>query len=447
MIDKAVAGDEVWVAAGTYVLTATLGAKEGVNIYGGFAGNETSIVDRSKSDMDGNGKMEAWEFTNETILSGQFSNTENIICVITFGGYSARFKIDTQFDGITVANGCIGIYGYGTITINNCIIRDNNKTDGSDTGYWGGINIVEGTVSNSKITNNLAYLIPGRMNGYYSAKGGGIYNDGGTISNCVITNNTCQIQDNYNRPTNSVDGGGIYNNGGTIINCVVTGNTCIFNGSSTTSCSGGGIFNYYGTVANCLVTNNSRGGIYNLNYSSSLAYVYCSTVENNSSYNIYNTDYTYNCITDDADITQFVNPDTNDFHLAFGSQYIDAGSLDNLPNWLINGTDLAGNPRTHDGKISMGAYEYDPSYVGTNTGIPELQQQSGIVVSPSPATDFVTVSGLQGNETLYFYNINGQLLITHKVASVAENVPVGHLPSGIYLLKTSNGQMMKWMKK
>ena len=85
-------------------------------------------------------------------------------------------------------------------------------------------------------------------------------------------------------------------------------------------------------------------------------------------------------------------------------------------------------------------------YGFSNTDIPELQQQAGITVSPSPATDFVTVSGLQGNETLYFYNINGQLLITRKATSVAETVPVGNLPSGIYLLKTSNGQTVKWVK-
>ncbi|MCL2651865.1 MAG: hypothetical protein FWD60_12705, partial [Candidatus Azobacteroides sp.] len=35
-------------------------------------------------------------------------------------------------------------------------------------------------------------------------------------------------------------------------------------------------------------------------------------------------------------------------------------------------------------------------YGFSNTDIPELQQQAGITVSPSPATDFVTVSGLQG---------------------------------------------------
>ena len=274
------------------------------------------------------------------------------------------------------------------------------------------------------------------------------------------------------------EGGGIYNERGWVINCIITNNSC----NAKTSCYGtpsygqaynslgGGVYNYYGSVNSCCVTNNlvyastahsvpiyqQGGGIYNWTVSDK-AYIYCSTVVKNSAYNatgpnptdnLYDTtdyDFVYNCITDDADMTQFVNSNANDFHLKSGSTYIDAGSLDNLPDWVINGTDLAGNPRTHDGKISLGAYEYDPSYV--STGIHELQQQAGITVSPSPATDFLTVFGLQGNETLRFYNINGQLVLTRKASGEIESVPVGNLPAGIYLLKVDNGQSLKWVKK
>ena len=80
MIDASLFNDQIWVAAGTYYPTArtnvndaksvTFMLKEGVHLYGGFAGNETSINSRVKSDIDGNGKIDAWEFTNETILSG-----------------------------------------------------------------------------------------------------------------------------------------------------------------------------------------------------------------------------------------------------------------------------------------------------------------------------------------------------------------------------------------
>jgi len=87
------------------------------------------------------------------------------------------------------------------------------------------------------------------------------------------------------------------------------------------------------------------------------------------------------------------------------------------------------------------------SLIGNFTSIKELPAVQNINVFPNPAVDFVTVSGLQGNETLYIYNINGQLLITRKAAGETETVPVGHLPSGVYLLKTSSGQTVKWVKQ
>ena len=44
-LNAAAAGDQVWVAAGTYVQCITL--KAGVALYGGFAGGETDLSQRS----------------------------------------------------------------------------------------------------------------------------------------------------------------------------------------------------------------------------------------------------------------------------------------------------------------------------------------------------------------------------------------------------------------
>jgi len=87
------------------------------------------------------------------------------------------------------------------------------------------------------------------------------------------------------------------------------------------------------------------------------------------------------------------------------------------------------------------------SLIGSFTSIKESPAVQNIIVFPSPTTDFITISGLQGNETLRFYNINGQLVLTRKASGEMENVAVGNLPAGIYLLKVDNGQIIKWIKR
>lgn len=55
---------DVWVKAGTYsTSTAPVLMKEGVNLYGGFAGAETEVSQRAKG-------TNPWDFTNPTILDG-----------------------------------------------------------------------------------------------------------------------------------------------------------------------------------------------------------------------------------------------------------------------------------------------------------------------------------------------------------------------------------------
>ena len=64
-------GDEVWVAKGSYPFSKQLPAiANGISIYGGFAGAETTTLQRAKSDLDGNGMLEPWEFTNTTKFVG-----------------------------------------------------------------------------------------------------------------------------------------------------------------------------------------------------------------------------------------------------------------------------------------------------------------------------------------------------------------------------------------
>lgn len=78
-INSASAGDEIWVAKGTYLPTdnlqgtttdrdKTFTLREGVKVYGGFAGSELADFDRSTRNFE----------TNETILSGDFDGNDAV---------------------------------------------------------------------------------------------------------------------------------------------------------------------------------------------------------------------------------------------------------------------------------------------------------------------------------------------------------------------------------
>ncbi len=305
MINKAVAGDEIWVAKGTYYPTKQTDAgdvrskifvmKDRVHLYGGFAGNEASASSRVKSDRDENGTVEAWEFTNETILSGDIDgvedvwtktevtegdqknwywtvtgNTGNCYQVVTC---QTLFTNETQLDGFTIKGGYntkngigAGIYAQGKLIVTNCTISNNATNYNTNKSCAGGIHNT-GTLNNSLIINNAARATS------IVTYGGGIYNTAtGVVHNCTVKNNSanssysygggiysegaitsCIIMENASRSTSCYSdffgGGGVCNQSGTVTDCVVNNNM--------SSHGGGGISNNMGTVSNCTVNNNS----------------------------------------------------------------------------------------------------------------------------------------------------------------------------------------------
>jgi hypothetical protein len=69
-------------------------------------------------------------------------------------------------------------------------------------------------------------------------------------------------------------------------------------------------------------------------------------------------------------------------------------------------------------------------------------------ISPSPASDFIIISGLTGGgKSLHIYNLSGRLLLSRKSAAETETISVAHLPAGVYIVRTENGQTGKWIKK
>lgn len=262
MIDKAVSGDEVWVAKGTYYPTTETIArdsrslsfvlKDRVNVYGGFNGTEEAIWQRSLADIDGNGKLDSCEFANPTILSGNVDGVPDV------------WTKSINSDNVTWTWKVSGNEGncYSVITGSNLsvIIDGFNVIGGNSNSTGGGINISNSTDSKTVIIENCLL-----SNCLSKGSGGGIYINSPTSYSVIKILNT-----NIDNCLSGNLGGGIFSNvlNGSadnanavyLLNCKVT-NSCASNG-------GGICFKTSkdGSLKNCYViscsASSSGGGIY-----------------------------------------------------------------------------------------------------------------------------------------------------------------------------------------
>lgn len=159
--------DDIWVASGTYKPTETddrdisFVMKNGVDVYGGFVGTETSIIERNIA-------------ANPTILSGDIGapgdNEDNSRKVVKIQNMTASFV----FDGFRVVSGY----------------------DGSGSGEGAGIYMANNSGANIRFDNIFLY------NNYAYRSGGGMF-----IDDSNITFNYCEFL--YNGSFN-YGGGAIY---------------------------------------------------------------------------------------------------------------------------------------------------------------------------------------------------------------------------------------------
>jgi hypothetical protein len=93
-INSAAAGEQVWVAGGTYLpVSGVFSMKEGVKIYGGFAGTEASLANR---DFSVTANKSTLRRTNEMVIL----NNNNMLT------YAA------VLDGFTITGAAVGIVNY-----------------------------------------------------------------------------------------------------------------------------------------------------------------------------------------------------------------------------------------------------------------------------------------------------------------------------------------------
>lgn len=298
---------EVWVAAGTYVpqvqvisgttYSASFLMRDGISVYGGFAGDENSKQEREV------GKM-PWNFVNKTILEGSYyehsktswneSNhkwtlTSDSRHVVFFSPLPSEgksgFGKSTILNGVTIRGGYAqggegvadfmtdrgaGVYMGINATLEKCIVTEN-----SSTGNGGAVYMYGGRVMNSLIYNNNAdgdggavyvdnagIVLASMLTNNSANNGSGAYlahtgnwTDGKPhpeyliLSTSVVSNNTSRLN------------GAVYcAKGGVLMQNTITNNDCptaTDNTSANASQSGGLYVDSYGLVINSVLWNNT----------------------------------------------------------------------------------------------------------------------------------------------------------------------------------------------
>ncbi|TLU97263.1 choice-of-anchor Q domain-containing protein [Dyadobacter luticola] len=525
VINAAHSGDEIWVAAGTYKpggdantdRAVSFTMKTGVNMYGGFVGNETSLNERPAINQT---------TPSITILSGEIGDTsdpeDNSFHVILnrLGATSI-----TVLDGFVITGGNAsepgtaqepqniggGICNLGqpSIAINNCLFLDNSAASGGAI-YNGVSSDVSGPVlTNCVFRNNTASgnggaicnvggsgsnIQPKLTNCLFQANsadaGGAIYNDGygfrgrtssPEISNCAFEDNRAtsggavynngQSDDGVSSPvlTNcsfknnhaTNQGGAIFNNGDFNGNSSPLIRNCVFQTNSADS-GGGAIFNLIGYVrgdnmgrpklTNCLFQANTAayggaiytssvwegeiellltnctfqantagfnggaivGNGYGNGYVSNTTLINCVLFGNGGAKTFWNrattvsATYTvldnsvqgYSGSTGNIKVTDSPFASATDPTLFGCSPAVNAG-LNSAAGIAGVDSDLAGNPRIFDGRVDMGAYEYQ-STKGLAITVPSVNTATvGIAFSQS----FTASGGTAGPGSLYNYTL------------------------------------------
>jgi len=367
-INAASNGDEVWVAKGKYTPTDTnpLGAgtailnrtktfviKNGIDVYGGFAGTETAINQRVNywigqsnesilsGDLNNDDDYSRWETYNQSLIK----NTENSYNVI----YYYNVYTTTIVDGFTISGG-----------------NANKKVTGKPYHDGGG----------AHLTSSRAYLKNCRIiyNQAVNAAGA-ITFSGGELWDCVISRNRTVAQS-----TDAGDAGGVkLHNGGKLINSIVTDNYSV-----ESSARGGGVCCSWRSpghaIINCVIANNETNGtgagIGNYGTYSSYTKAYNTIVWGNiGDSQIGGTsmtltycgveggytgtgNYTLNSENDAVNGPNFYNSEAGDWRLRITSPLLNIGSNTYTSTPVSVTTDILGNPRIIETIVDMGPYEH-----------------------------------------------------------------------------------------
>lgn len=438
------------------------------------------------------------------------SETDSILFTVadTSGFYSNYDSIDGSWDGIHIigeensldtsifnyctlefgknldtilgnANGgVLYVYNYGTLEINNCLIKNNSSNGYSSRGGAFFCKETESIlINNNKFLNNFS--------NYY----------GGAISIDKICKNTVISNNNFIENTGNV-GAAIHSSdlvyGHTIANNYCFNNYNASNGVIYTS-------NPYGWIYNNVICNNDGTGIVD-GHQMSTTKIFGNTIVNNivgfysgairlfSKAYVYNnicwgninesgnihdqifvSDMSYphldnNCVEygDGGQNSVYEYPDFTDPSAGIGPQYngefadwsllnespcINTGTEDttslNIPIY-----DITGNVRIFGNRIDIGAIENQVVYVNTDV----LKDNSEIQIFPNPGKYSINISSdeIHNNMSIELYNLHGEKVLHSIVSTQISLINTTYLPAGLYLYKIiSKDEVLKkgiWVK-
>ncbi len=460
-------GDEIWVAAGHYrpttgtSRTISFNLRNGVNLYGGFAGTESSVEER---DIAG----------NPTVLNGDIGEPgtpgDNAHRVVTanninthivldgfriMNGYSASgsgyngggLNIQNIQNGslmvrnCTIVNNYSGTYGGGiylaaaNLTIENCDLLSNSAGTGGDGGaiYNGNNN---GGYSNLVIRDSRFKNNTGRRG---ACLHGGLDFNSLLIERCRFTANTAKLSiieiDGFNNATISdsyLIGNAVDDSGANILRIQTSASDEVL---FMTNCTFVQNFNLYANPGSPAIR------VYGTHHRIENSIIHGNTSHNgsqvSSGMNIFHSivqggHANGTAIVDADPVFNAPSPSTNasfdatlfDYTLAAGSPAINTGSNDLVPATSL--VDLAGAPRIQGGTVDMGCYESDLS----TTIATAAPANARWYHDPTSGLIHLT-TGLHGAEhRLFIHDMHGRLVTAARITS--DVFPVA-LPSGAYI--------------
>ncbi len=330
-INAAVANDQIWMAAGTYKPTAypagcttcssnrhrSFMLKNGVNLYGGFNGTETLLVQADPA-------------ANVTILSGNIGSltdsTDNIARIVV----GMNITSDLVVKGFTISGAYAVSY---PVSINGVYFDD------------GGAVVLYNTrayIENCKLVNNTC-----------SNYGSAVYVQGNTVVNI----DSCLIENNRH------DGGAVMNDygpgGSSGALVIIAHSTFNNNRNRTTVCNGGAIFALSGLSVNkCVFTNNEAYYLPNGTGGGGGA------IYGQASLTVRNSVFVNNKASDGGAVFGIINSPTirNCVFYNNAARRGAAFFADNYSNFSVTGCNIYGNTATNAGSIF---YTWTNQYAGS----------------------------------------------------------------------------------